>query len=51
MEHEKLVRARQQVAAIMGFYIHLAVFLSVMALLLAINFAVYYWAGSIWWVQ
>jgi hypothetical protein len=22
-----------------------------MALLLAINFAVYYWTGSVWWVQ
>ena len=50
-EHEKLVRARQQVNARLGFYIHLVVFVLVMALLLAVNFAVYYWAGSVWWVQ
>jgi hypothetical protein len=50
-EHEKLVRAQRQVGVIMGFYIHLATFVVVMALLLAINFALYYWANSVWWVQ
>jgi hypothetical protein len=46
-EHEKLARAKQQVNALMGFYIHLAVFVVVMALLLVINVA----ASPIWWVQ
>ena len=50
-EHEKLERARQQVNALLGFYIHLVVFVATMALLLVINFAVYYWANSVWWVQ
>ena len=50
-EHEKLERARQQVNVLLGFYIHLAVFVATMALLLVINFAVYYWANSVWWVQ
>jgi hypothetical protein len=50
-EHQKLVRARQQVNGLLGFYIHLAVFVATMALLLAINLALYYWASSVWWVQ
>ena len=50
-EHEKLERARQQVNVLLGFYIHLAVFVATMALLLVINFAVYYWANSVWWVE
>jgi 2TM domain-containing protein len=50
-EHEKLERARQQVNVLLGFYIHLTVFVATMALLLVINFAVYYWANSVWWVQ
>ena len=36
-EHEKTVKAAQQVAAITGFYIHLAVFVLVMVLLLVGN--------------
>ncbi len=46
-EHKKLYLAKRQVAAIKGFYIHLAVFVLVMALLLAINVA----TGDDWWVQ
>ena len=33
-EHEKTVKAAQQVAAITGFYIHLAVFVLVMVLVI-----------------
>jgi uncharacterized membrane protein len=47
-ESEKLARAKQQVAAITGFYIHLIVFVLVMLLLLAINWAT---TPTIWWVQ
>ena len=50
-ERQKLVRARQQVNALLGFYIHLAVFVATMALLLASNLALYHWADSPWWVQ
>jgi hypothetical protein len=46
-EQEKLARARQQVAALKGFYIHLAVFVLVMAVLFIINLA----TASSWWVQ
>ena len=47
-EHEKAAKAAQRVEAITGFYIHLVVFVLVMALLLAVN-----WLGTpdIWWVQ
>ncbi len=46
-EDEKLSLAKRQVAAIKGFYIHLAVFALVMAVLLAIDLG----TGSGWWVQ
>jgi fatty acid desaturase len=46
-EQEKLALAKRQVAAIKGFYIHLIVFVLVIALLLAINIV----TGSGWWVQ
>jgi hypothetical protein len=46
-EQKKLARAKRQVAAIKGFYIHLFVFVVVMATLLAINLA----TTGIWWVQ
>lgn len=46
-EHKKIYLAKRQVAAIKGFYIHLAVFVLVIALLLAINMA----TGPLWWVQ
>ena len=46
-EHEKLVRARQLVEAMTGFYIHLSVFVLVMAILFAVNI----WASDVWWVQ
>ncbi len=46
-EQTNLIRARQKVAAIKGFYIHLAVFVPVLALLLAINVA----TGREWWVH
>ena len=45
-EQEKLARAKRQVAAIKGFYIHLFVFGVVMATLFAINLAM----TDIWWV-
>jgi len=47
-EHEKLVRAQRQVEAITGFYIHLVVFILVMALLLVVNLTV---LDELWWVQ
>ena len=46
-EQEKLSRARRQVAAIKGFYVHLAIFLLVNGLLIGINWA----AGPPWWAQ
>ena len=46
-EQLKFARAKRDVAAIKGFYIHLAVFALVMALLFVINLA----TGSVWWVQ
>jgi hypothetical protein len=49
-EHEKAAKAAQQVEAITGFYIHLVVFILVMALLVVIN-----WLTAAdntdWWVQ
>jgi hypothetical protein len=46
-EQEKSRRAKRQVAAIKGFYIHLTVFVLVMALLLFINAT----TSTVWWVQ
>jgi 2TM domain len=46
-EQEKLARAKRQVAAIKGFYIHLFVFVVVMATLFTINLVM----TNIWWVQ
>jgi hypothetical protein len=46
-DHEKLERARQQVEAMTGFYVHLAVYAVVMAGLLVVNLA----ASDVWWVQ
>jgi hypothetical protein len=46
-EHEKLSRAKQKVEAMTGFYIHLAAFVAVNALLCVINIL----SGAPWWVQ
>ena len=46
-ENANLNVAKQQVAAIKGFYIHLAVFVLVMCILLAIDAT----TGPGWWVQ
>ena len=46
-EHEKLSRASQKVEAMTGFYIHLAAFVVVNALLFVINTL----SGEAWWVQ
>ena len=46
-ENKKTYLAKRQLAAIEGFYIHLAVFVLVMAILLAVNIA----TGPAWWVQ
>jgi hypothetical protein len=46
-EHEKLERARRRVEDLMGFYIHLAVFVVVMAILLVVNIV----NSPPWWVQ
>ena len=48
-EHEKAAKAAQQVEAITGFYIHLIVFVLVMALLFVINWVTF--TDGIWWVQ
>ena len=45
-QESKFIKARRQVAAIKGFYIHLFIFVLVMLGLGAINFAV----GGPWWV-
>lgn len=46
-EHEKSVKAREQVEALTGLYVHMAVFAVVMAILTVINV----FASSVWWVQ
>ena len=46
-EHEKIARAQQEVEAMTGFYIHLVVYVIVMALLVIINFVF----SKTWWVQ
>jgi hypothetical protein len=46
-DREKFARAKRQVEAIKGFYIHLIIFVLVLALLTVINYA----TGSPWWVQ
>jgi fatty acid desaturase len=45
-QDEKLAKARQQVAAIKAFYIHLFVFAAVLAFLAIINAS----TGGPWWV-
>jgi hypothetical protein len=45
-EEQRLARARRRVAALKGFYIHLFVFVLVLAALTIINAA----AGGPWWV-
>jgi fatty acid desaturase len=45
-DEERLARAKQRVAALKGFYIHLFVFAMVMAGLAIINLA----TGGPWWV-
>jgi hypothetical protein len=47
VDDEKLARARRQVAAIKGFYIHFAVYVLVLLGLVVVNVA----TGSPWWVQ
>ena len=46
-EQEKLTIAKRQLAAIKGFYVHLAVFVLVIAVLFVANATM----GSRWWVQ
>ena len=45
-EAQKIARAERMVRALTGFYIHLAVFTVVMALLFGLNFT-----DEDWWVQ
>jgi hypothetical protein len=45
-DDEKLARAKRRVAALKGFYVHLTVFVLVMAGLAVINFL----TGQPWWV-
>jgi two-component system, LytTR family, sensor kinase len=45
--HEKAAKALEEVEALTGFYIHLAVFAVVMTALTALNAL----ASPIWWVQ
>jgi hypothetical protein len=47
-EHEKAARAAKQVEALTGFYIHLIVFVLVIAVLLVVNWLA---TPDIWWVQ
>ena len=46
-EREKRWRAERHVAAMTGFYVHFAIYLAVIALLLIINLLY----SSNWWVQ
>jgi hypothetical protein len=43
----KLLEARRRVALLKGFYIHLAVYVVVNAILIAINA----FSGGVWWAQ
>jgi hypothetical protein len=45
-EEEKIARARRQVAALKGLYVHLFVFVAVILLLAIVNAA----TGGPWWV-
>ena len=45
-EQERLARARRRLAALKGFYVHLLVFVMVLAALTIINIA----TGGPWWV-
>jgi hypothetical protein len=47
LDPAKFVQAKRRLAAMKGFYIHLIVFLLVVAGLLVVNVA----AGGEWWVQ
>jgi len=47
LEHPKLAAARRRVEAETGFYIHAAIYVAVMSLLLVLNILL----GSTWWVQ
>ena len=47
-EHQKAVKAMQQVEAMTGFYIHLAIFILVMILMFVVNRTV---TPELWWVQ
>jgi hypothetical protein len=47
-EHEKTAKAAKQVEAMLGFYIHLVVFVLVMVLLFAVN---WFATPDVWWVQ
>lgn len=46
-DQEKLARARERVSAIKGFYIHLAIFIAVLLVLVVIDAS----TGESWWVQ
>jgi fatty acid desaturase len=46
-DHARFEQAKRRLAAIKGFYIHLAVFALVLASLLIVNLA----TGSDWWVH
>ncbi|MGD9783648.1 MAG: 2TM domain-containing protein [Hyphomicrobiaceae bacterium] len=46
-EQEKLLKAKQRVEALTGFYIHLAIFVLVMSLLIFINAI----TGGPWWAH
>jgi hypothetical protein len=47
-EYEKTRKAAQLVEAMTGFYVHLFVFILVIALLLAVN---WFATPDVWWVQ
>lgn len=49
-ERERLTWAHRQVESIICFYIHLAVFVPVMALLFVINLASNHFLITFWWV-
>lgn len=46
-EHEKTMRAKERVESMIGFYVHLAVFVAVMTGLFFLN----YLSVDAWWVQ
>jgi hypothetical protein len=47
VDRRRVMEAQQRIAGLEAFYVHLAIYVAVMALLVAVN----YFSGDGWWVQ